>query len=86
MFSGDSSSEDKVARGDGFGLKRKQCLEDVIPLKRIKMARTNSGTYGFLILSSSSGHLISVCFFLLRLDFFLSSSVKHCFQTFLSVF
>ncbi|XP_058206823.1 uncharacterized protein LOC131320200 isoform X3 [Rhododendron vialii] len=43
--SGDSDSEDKVARGDGFGLKRKQCLEDVVPLKRIKMAGTNSVVY-----------------------------------------
>ncbi|KAG5567287.1 hypothetical protein RHGRI_002745 [Rhododendron griersonianum] len=40
--SGDRDSEDKVARGDGFVLKRKQCLEDVVPLKRIKMAGTNS--------------------------------------------
>lgn len=40
--SGYIDTDEEVTRGDGFGLKRNQCLEDVNPLKRIKMAGTNS--------------------------------------------
>ncbi|PSS14091.1 Ribosomal RNA small subunit methyltransferase [Actinidia chinensis var. chinensis] len=44
-ISGHTDWDNKVIKCDGFGLKRKQCLEeDVGPSKRIRMTGTNSGS------------------------------------------
>ncbi|KAL7263930.1 hypothetical protein ACSBR1_001979 [Camellia fascicularis] len=73
--SGNIDWDNEINKCDGFGLKRKQCSEDVSPLKRIRMIGSNSGTYRVRVcifdLFLVSHHLIS-----------LFQVQKHCFWSF----